>query len=238
MTVSVDILSPGTTIESWLVVGWFTPDYRRLAEMLADSLSRRKLPYHLFAKPAGLGWNTSRKPSVVLEAMDRYPGKTLILMDVDCTVDGDISPLVELDCDLSFTLAARRRRHERITVIASSRVMVVKPTAKARQFISDWGYWCEGPEPNDEINLLYAYLQKGNFCRVQPPERFRAWDITDENAPADTVIWHNSAHAQREPLTLKKLIRAFEKPFRSGRTKAIKAAGARFDRPAIGEPAE
>jgi hypothetical protein len=233
MTASTDIINSAKE-RGWLVVGWFTPDYQTLAQTFADNLCRIDIPCHLFGKPAGNGWDTSPKPSVVLEAMDRYPRKTIILMDVDCIVDGDISLLSELDCDVSFRLSARRRRHERITVQASSRVMVVKPTARARQFISDWAHCCEGPEPNDEVNLLYAYLKNGDVSHVQPPECFQAWDISDENAPADTVIWHNSAHAQNEPLTLKKIVRAFEKPFRSGRTKAIKAAGARFGRPAIG----
>jgi hypothetical protein len=31
---------------------------------------------------------------VVLEAMDRYPGKTVILMDIDCQVHGDIRPVM------------------------------------------------------------------------------------------------------------------------------------------------
>ena len=88
-----DIISPEMS-RDWLVIGWFTPDYRGLAERFAGNLNRFAIPHHLFAKPIGSGWDTSRKPSVILEAMDLYPGKTIILMDVDCIVDGDIRPVL------------------------------------------------------------------------------------------------------------------------------------------------
>src|SRR5262245_42953256 len=81
----------GGRVEDWLVIGWFTEDatYRPLAERFATNLAEHGAPFHLFAKPVlGKGWNTWRKPSVVLEAMDAYPGKAIVLMDVDCTVRG------------------------------------------------------------------------------------------------------------------------------------------------------
>ena len=74
----------GGQIGDWLVIGWFTEDstYRPLAEAFGANLSQHGAPFHLFAKPSLGAWNTRWKPAVVLEAMDAYPGKTLVLMDV------------------------------------------------------------------------------------------------------------------------------------------------------------
>src|SRR5262245_61610007 len=99
----------GGAIGNWLVIGWFTPDYRPLAERFAANLAQLNVAFHLWAKPKiGEGWSSLRKPSIVLEAMDAYPRKTLILMDTDCIVNGDISPVTAFAGDISLTLKTRR----------------------------------------------------------------------------------------------------------------------------------
>ena len=221
--------------KDWVIVGWFSPDYRPLAEKFAQSLRLLAIPHHLFARPQTQQWDTSSKPLIVLHAMNLYRGKTIILMDVDCIITGDISPLANLDGDVSFNLSLRRRKHERMTIYSSSRVVVFKPTAGARRFAEAWAYWCDGPERNDEINLTHAYVHNGGTAHVQLPARFAAWEVGNKSAPEDVVIWHQSAHRKSEPITLRWLVRSLEKPFRRGRTKAIKAAGAR---PRMREAAE
>jgi hypothetical protein len=62
-----------------------------LAEAFAANLAEHGAPLHLFSKPALGGWDTSPKPAAVLEAMDRYPGKTIILAGVDCIICGTSS---------------------------------------------------------------------------------------------------------------------------------------------------
>lgn len=64
----------GGQVGDWLVTAWFMPDYRPLAEAFAANLTEHRAPYHLWAKPSLGAWNTSRKPSVVLETMATYPG--------------------------------------------------------------------------------------------------------------------------------------------------------------------
>ena len=77
------ILQKADTTKAWLVFGWFTPDYRPLADKLAASLDEVGAPYHLFAEEKSHGrWDVRRKPSIVLDAMAAYPDKTLVLMDV------------------------------------------------------------------------------------------------------------------------------------------------------------
>src|SRR5918992_6126172 len=88
----VSVVPPPTR---WLVCGYFTPDYRHCAEALAASLRTHHAPHHLFAIAKAGTWEaTSRqKPSAILGAMDRYPDKVIVWLDVDCQVLGDLSPL-------------------------------------------------------------------------------------------------------------------------------------------------
>src|SRR5688572_28398855 len=123
----------GGQVGDWLVTGWFTPDYWQLAEAFAANLTEHRARYHLFAKPKSeRGWNTWRKPSVVLEAMDAYPDRTIVLMDVDCAVRGDIAPLTRIEADVGLNMKARQPRthgrwKRRLTISISSRVVTFRP---------------------------------------------------------------------------------------------------------------
>ena len=211
--------------KAWIVVGWFTPDYRMLADRFACGLRYHGIPHHLFSKPMRGEWDTSQKAAVVLEAMALYPGKAIVLMDVDCEVTGDIEEVTRFAEDVKFNLCLRRRRRERVTIYASSRVMVFRPTEAAKRFAEAWAYWCDGPEPNDEVNLTYSYIANGNVSRRQLELAYYGWERNNPSAPENALIWHDSEHAKAAP-TWKQIIRLLERPFRSGRTKAIKAAGA------------
>lgn len=141
LSLSGDLI--GGQVGDWLVTGWFTPNYRPLAEAFAANLSEHGAPFHLFAKPSLGAWNTRRKPAVVLEAMDAYPGKTVVLMDVDCRLRGDIEPVTQIGGDVGIVVIARNVRRRRrwahwLSVECSSRVVVLRPTEGARAFARTW----------------------------------------------------------------------------------------------------
>jgi len=130
-------------IDDWLVCGWFTDDaiYRPLAEQLAQSLNMVGTPYDLACVSRDEGsWeaNTIQKPFQILAAMDRHPDKTILFLDVDFVVRGDLSPLVGVPGDIGLKLVARRRRNGSTRLLASSQIVVVKPTRGAREFVSAW----------------------------------------------------------------------------------------------------
>jgi hypothetical protein len=178
----------GGTVGDWLVIGWFTPDYRPLAETFAANLFRRCAPFHLWAKPElAPGWNTSRKPSVVLEAMDAYPGKTLVLMDVDCIVQGDMSPAANIAGDVGITILARNMRRKGrwqywIAAEASSRVVVFRNTEGARAFARRWAERNMQRMPPVHRHRLAAALRRIADIADPPP---RAAD-----PPKDGVLRH------------------------------------------------
>lgn len=229
MAVSGDIIAEGK--RDWLVIGWFTPDYRPLAEKFASNLKQHGAHFHLFARPKlAKGWNTLQKPDVVLTAMDRYPGKSLALMDVDCIVRGDVSPALDIDGDVGVSIKARQTRkgkawQKRIVVVASSRVVVFRPTAGARAFAEEWRELCKTAHySGDETALTWAYLRRPDVAYSYVPERYKAWEVGGKSMPDDAVIVHRSAHAESARWdtawdTIKGALKALERPFRTGRTK-------------------
>ena len=232
LSVSGDLV--GGQVGDWLVTGWFTEDdvYRPLAEAFAFSLSEHGAPFHLWAKPALGTWNTRRKPEVVLEAMDAYPGKTVVLMDVDCVLSGNIAPVTQIHGDVGIVVIARNVRRKRrwahwLSVECSSRVVVFRPTDGARVFAQTWADQIERSHVNhDEHSMAWAYLSS-------PGVRFdyidQAYSGRETGTVPDAVIVHDSAHdeqrrAERGPI--KRVLRAFERRFlRTGRTRSSRLKG-------------
>jgi hypothetical protein len=223
----------GRTPADWIAVGWFTPDYRPLAEAFAANLSAHGAPFHLFAKPADAGWSTRRKPSVVLAAMHRYPGKTVVLMDVDCVVHGDIAPVAEVSGDVGIIVTARNVRRRRrwahwLAVECSSRVVVFRPTEGARAFARTWADTIEQSDvDHDEHSQAWAMLYSlGTTSFDFIPQRYSAREV---GQIPDAVIEHDSAHDQERRAArgpFKTLLRRFEARFlRTGRTRRSRLEG-------------
>jgi hypothetical protein len=219
----------------WLVIGWFTEDaiYRPLAEEFSANLAEHGAPFHLFAKPALGTWSTARKPAVVLDAMGIYPGKTLVLMDVDCIIRGDIEPVTTRLGDVGITVVAANdvsrwgngvpRWGRRVKIDCCSRVVVFRPTEGARAFALEWQRQIDRGLKDDEHAMVWAYLMCPHVHFTYIDQRYSGREITV--SADDTVICHDSAHDKQPrndmPL-VKRALRAIEKPFRTGRTKSIK----------------
>lgn len=224
----------------WLVIGWFTPDYKALANDFAGNLSEYGAPLHLWLRPKLVdGWNTSQKPDVVLTAMDAYPGKTLVLMDVDCIVQGDIAPVTNgISGDVGITVFARnvpgrmdRRlrvgadrcwRHH-IAVECSSRVVVFKPTAGARAFALAWRHVIATSHVNhDEHSMVWAYLLRPDVSFTFIDIRYSGRDV---GQVPDAVICHDSEHNKINAARcsgLQEMLKGLERRYlRTGRTKAL-----------------
>lgn len=214
-----DILSQ-SSIGDWLVIGWFTPDYRLLAEKFAANLDEHNVPFHLFFKhKLSVGWNTWRKPSVVLEAMEMYRNKIVVLMDVDCVVRSDIAWIKDISGEVGLAISSRRVRllwpmHKRNTIKASSRVVVFRPTEGAKTFAAEWAEKCkQSQHQGDEVAMLQAYLARPGL----------AYTHLTLN---DCAIRHESAHDRKQVWTAKGCLKVLERRFfRTGRTKLAKKSG-------------
>jgi hypothetical protein len=217
------------TSEGWLAIGWFTPDYRPLAEKCAANLAEHGIPFHLFARTKlAKGWNTRQKASVVLDAMESYPNPSLILMDVDCTVRGDIAPALNIAGDVGLVLKAQQTRRgwiwlKRVSVLATSRVVVFRPTDGARRFAEEWREQCKTAHyPGDETAMTWAFLRRPDVAYSHLDDRYRAWEMGARSMPIDALIVHQSAHekAWASPIAAAKgFAKAIERRyFRGGRT--------------------
>lgn len=205
-----DIVSAATG-KSWLVVGWFTPDYRHWAERLARSLDAFGAPYHLLAKdgdPKGWMANTRRKPLVAEEAMQRFPDRTIVLTDVDAEAMADIAPMVDITADVSAFLKAKLSRKARCEIQLSSRVIVLRPTPAARKFIADWRAECArcAAEVADEAALGLVLARSEGLAFAPLPERYAARER--DVAPPDAALVHDSARdLTLEAFNLRKLVK-------------------------------
>ena len=224
MTGDGDIVSE-VPAGTYLAVGWFSPDYAPLAGRLADNLHQFGTPFHLYACEKRDGWDTRLKPTIALQAMEDYPGKTVILMDVDCRVNGDLAPLADLTGDVGICIRARpymrrgKPRPRQVVVMASSRVVVFKPFGGAIAFAQEWQRLCaeSQPEDGDETPLVWAYLQCPWVVYHQIAPAYAAQGAL--GAVSGAIIEHDSAHDRQKAQTWKGWLRGIEKRFlRTGRT--------------------
>jgi hypothetical protein len=194
---------------SWLVVGWFTPDYRHWAERLAYSLNRVGAPYYLLAKEPGSNWmaNTRRKPIIASECLERFAGQTLVLMDVDVEALADLSPMVNTSADVCGFLKARVTRKGRTELQLSSRVLVLRGTPATARLIDQWRDECEqGSDIADEavLGLVLARTEGLTFSPLPARYAARERDV----APPGAALVHDSARdLMMEAFNLRKLIK-------------------------------
>ncbi len=182
----------------WLVVGWFTPDYRERAASLAVSLDAVSTPYHLKAvDKVGSGWasETMRKPQIVADFMALYPETTLVLLDADCTVAGSLIPLVRcVRGDVAAYLAAKSsgRGKDRARVKAMSGTMVFRPTSGAARFVSAWRAAigeCDATDV-DQTALMIALGRETGFT-FEPLDA--KWCSYGAGITPQSVIIHDNA---------------------------------------------
>lgn len=221
----------GGAAKDWIVSGWFTPNYRSLAERFAANLAHYDAPFHLWARQRPTPeWNALAKPSVVLQTMAAYPCKTIILMDVDCIICSDISPITTFAGDVSLTIKARQVRllrgfQKRITFKTSSRVVVFRPTDGARAFAYDWERLCKASScaDADEANMAWAYLRRPDIRYHHLDPRYAGDEAG--NTAAGAVIFHYGAHGRTKGPAVKNLLKKIERRwFRTGRTQIAKRA--------------
>ena len=199
----------------YIVTGFYTPNYSEMANTFRQNLDAHSIPHKIYpVERIGSAWigEPLRKPSIVLQAMDEYPGIPIALMDVDCTVHGPIDELFASGADVSLYL--RPFKGDRIHV--SSRVIGFQPTSGSRQLLLKWKELCDNAvkqlgrmqikrhrlmsrkviRDNDEKLLLDAIVDTPNLTiRLLPLGLAGAAPGIVENA----IITHESAHDREAP---------------------------------------
>lgn len=195
-----DIIQIGGERPPFVVCGFFTPDYRPLAERLASELGSTN-PHHLFAKDRGsLSWRNvvQLKPDIVLEAMDTYPNTPIIFLDVDAHVLGSLEPMIDFSGDISarakMRLVGLPMCRKQTVLHISTRSMALKPSERTRNFLQEWkkeireaDYQQGGCETAMRLVLMRSVGLA--FCPIDP----RYAGIEADKAPSDAIVVHASA---------------------------------------------
>jgi hypothetical protein len=180
---------------SYIVCGWYTPNYAHWLDTLVPSLEAVGAPHSfvLIHKPHS-SWQrtTMLKASQVRAAMDWHPGKTIIFLDVDCRVTGPLDELANTDCDFAcfmHTVVSRRS----VKLHTWSGTLLIQPTPRARSMVEIWEHESERQhrEATDQTSLALA-VSRVPGLRITALER--KWCAARGEAGA--VIEHDSASAE------------------------------------------
>ena len=136
-----------------------------------------------------------QKADVVRHLMAVHPGKTLVLVDVDCVVRRDPAHLVAQtrgDVSAFVWSKAAGRAKERARIKVMSGTMVFRPTAAARAFVDNWagaGRECEAHDV-DQTSLMLALAGTSGFT-FQPLDA--AWCDFDGSHPDPAIVHFNAS---------------------------------------------
>jgi hypothetical protein len=123
-----------------IVCAWHTRSHRHWAFALQATCELTGHEHDVIEVPeAPSGWeaNTCQKARHLLAAMDKYPNRSIVFVDVDCEVKGDLSPLVDLPGDFGIHFIVKRRSNGARMRLRSG-TLVVRPTPAARRLVEAW----------------------------------------------------------------------------------------------------
>jgi hypothetical protein len=178
-----------------LVYAWHTPDYAGHARGLIASLSAVGEPFEVGQVPKlPGGWerNTLRKAAQLRSAMNRWPDRTIILLDVDCVVRRSLEPLAEIAGDVGLHVMPFRSKRASVHMAVRSGTMVIRPTERARAFVDEWCHLSEHAPTGavDQHTLAQALARIPMLGVVHIGNE---WCATEADRVPDPAILHGTA---------------------------------------------
>lgn len=192
----IEFLPNGLAADAPIIVGFYTPNYEALATKFAKHIQTVGLAHRLYAVDNTPAWlhATLLKPGIVLRAMDDYPDRVIVLMDIDCILSGDITQMVmDIRADTGIYISAWSEHRAYPLTMASSRMIVFRPTPGARRLAEAWDAECtSGRARNDEASLMHAISKTMGFTIETIPLVAEVGSDTVE--PKSSLVAHVSAH--------------------------------------------
>ena len=194
---------------TYVVCGWYTPDYNHLADRLIGSLNAVGAEHDIVAVPAAEGgWErqTMRKPAQVLAAMERHPGKTIAFVDVDCEAVCPLGEIEDIRGDVAFHFRAGITGKGPTRFFGRTSLMVLRPTPAARRMVEAWIAIGKSASRGtvDQNTLPMAIALTPHILVEHLPARFCAHHVDQERAP---LFKHSNA--SRKARKIPKWLRYF-----------------------------
>jgi hypothetical protein len=167
-----------------IFVSFYTPAYAPHADKLISSLEAFGLPYDVRRVESSGNWvsNCSRKAPFLLDMLAAHPGKPLVWLDADATVEKRPDLFDTLDCDFAA--------HWRYGAELLSGTLYFNATAAARRLLEAWHRQCAlHPKQWDQVTLQGVIDRGVDRLRVERlPASYTC--IFDGNMSDDPVISH------------------------------------------------
>ena len=220
----------------YIVTGFYTPNYSEIAEVFRRNLLEHSVPHKLYSVDMlGGTWQvqTLRKPEIALRALDEHPDKSVILMDVDCSVQGELSPLLIPQCDIAVYPLRNKRRG---TLSASTRVVVLHQTEGARRLLKVWHQKCQDvikpvlskeittwkrhiAEASDETLLRQAIDENPDVIVASLPPYYaghssRPEALVKHESAHDRFVWHERMNAQIKKIRRRLVEKIVGRPYK------------------------
>jgi hypothetical protein len=194
-------------VANWVVCGYYTPDYAVHALDLKADLDRVKAPHDIacVAKREG-GWeaNVRAKPIEIAAAMLRHPDKTIVWLDVDCSINGPLDGLAQISGDVAFFARTKLKSNGKPIFCPRSGTMVIRPTVAARAFIAAWGQasLAASKYSNDQDSLVVALGRVPSLSLTFLPNEACAIEADNCFCP---IILHDTQKGKGVPRWRKRL---------------------------------
>lgn len=181
---------------SYIVCGWYTPDYKPYWDKLRPTLEAVGAKHDFVEAATRTGsWETTtlRKASEVAFAMKRNPNKTIIFLDVDCVVHEPLDDLAALKGDVGLCINGSANRKGRQKIRLRTGTMVFHPTAEAQLFVWRWDAANKValPRATDQTTIGMVLHQPGLTISIVG----REWCAIGMDGIANPKIEHTSASA-------------------------------------------
>jgi hypothetical protein len=104
------------------------------------------------------------RPLQIRDAMDRHPGRTILFLDIDCQIVGtrdDLARAADIEGDIAFHARTHAYPDGKVGIVPHPETLVLRPTAKARVFISAWiESWERAAPSGSEQDTLTSALAR------------------------------------------------------------------------------
>jgi len=179
---------------SYIVCGWYTPDYRPWWDKLRPTIEAVGAEHDFVeVEPRTGSWETMtlRKALEVRKAISRNPGRTIIILDVDCVVNAPLNELASIPGDVGLCISGRADSKGRQKIRIRAGTIVVHPIPPALAFVNTWvqASLDAPPRSTDQTSLAMAMYQPNLTISVIG----REWCAIPSDNLADPKILHTSA---------------------------------------------